>query len=61
MGGIKNQRKNRNYPDCNVVKNSENSQKSPGDLRKLEETCCHLDSRERLLANAGGRNSQITE
>ena len=49
---------NRDYSDYRIAKISQNTETSPGDLKRLEETCCHLDSSGRLLANACVKNSQ---
>ena len=37
-GGIGNQRKNRDYPDYSIAEIGQNTQKSPGDLRRLAVT-----------------------
>ena len=37
-GGIGSQRKNRNDPDCCIVEMGQNTEKSPGDLRRLNVT-----------------------
>ena len=40
-GGLGNKRMREDYPNNSIVQISQNTKKSPGDLRG---TCCHLDS-----------------
>ena len=45
------------HPNDSLIENGQNTKKSPGDLRRLEETCCHSDSSEKPSANADMKNS----
>ena len=38
---LRNQWTTRDHPDNDITKIDQNTEKSPGDLRRLEETCCH--------------------
>ena len=54
--GLGNKRKSRDPPDCSIIKIGQNTE-----YKKLEETCCYLNSSEKLSANAGVKNSQRTK
>ncbi len=41
-----------------LLRRAKNPEKSSGDLRRLEETCCHSDSNEKPSANADLKNSK---
>ena len=49
---------NRDNPDYSIVEIGLKTEKSPGNLKKLEETCCHSGSSERPSANTDVKNSQ---
>ena len=51
----RNQRTGRDHPDYSIVKIGQNTEKSPGDLRK---TFCHSNYSEKLSANVGVKNSE---
>ena len=57
-GGFGNKKTRENHPNYSIIKIGQNFEKSPGDLRRLEETCSHSNFREKPLANAGMKNSQ---
>ena len=40
-GGFGGWRMSGNHPIYSIIENSRNTEKSPGDLSRLEETCCH--------------------
>ena len=46
------------HPNYSIVENNQNTEKSLGDLRRLEETCCHSSYNERPSAKADVKNSQ---
>ena len=53
-----NKKTNRDHPDYSIIKIGQNTEKSPGDLRRLTNARCHSNSgKQKLLANAGGKNS----
>ena len=48
----------RHPPNNRITKIGQNTEKSPGDLRRLEETFYHSNSNERPSAYAGVKNLQ---
>ena len=46
-----------NYQEYSAIKICQNTEKSPGDLRKLEEIFRHLNSNGKPSAHTGGKNS----
>ena len=46
------------HPDYSIIKISQNTEKSPGDLKRLEETWCLLDFSEKQSAKDGVIKSQ---
>ena len=56
--GLESWRTGTDYPNDSITENGQNTEKSPGDLRKLEETCCHSNSSEKPSANTDVRNSK---
>ena len=56
-GGLGN-KTNGDHPNYSIIKISQNTKKSPGDLRRLAVT---QDSSRQLSANTGMKNSQISK
>ena len=46
------------HPNDSIIEDGQNTEKSPGDLRRLEETCYHLNSCGKSSANAVVKNSK---
>ena len=57
-GGIGNKNMSGDHPNYSIIKIGQNTEKSPGDMRRHEETCCHSNCSGRPLANANVKNSQ---
>ena len=56
-GGLGNKRTSGDHPNYGI-KIGQIPEKSPGDLRRLEETCCHSDSSDKSSAITGVKISQ---
>ena len=57
-GRLGNKRASGDCSNDNIIKISQNTEKSPGDLRRLKETCYHPNTGGKPSANAGVKNSQ---
>ena len=53
-GGLGNKRMSGDHPNYSIIEISQNTEK------RLEETCCHTNCSEKLLANTAVKNSQRT-
>ena len=56
-GGLGNKRVSGDHPNYSIVESDQNTEKSPGDLRRLEETCSHSDSSDKLSVKTGVKSS----
>ena len=56
-GGLGNKRTSKDHPKFGVIKIGKDTEKSPGNLRWLEETFCLSDRSEKPSANGGMKNS----
>ena len=55
-GGVRNKRKHRDHPTTSFLRSAKNTEKNPGDLKKI---CCLSNSNVKLSSNAGVKNFQI--
>ena len=55
---LENKRTSGDHPDNNIIKISQNTEKSPGDLRRLDVTQTPV---KKPSANAGVKNSQMSQ
>ena len=57
-GGLRNKGMSGDHPNYCIIEIGQNTEKSPGDLGRLGETCCPSNLSERPSANADVKNSQ---
>ena len=57
-GGLRNKRTSRVHPDYSIIKIGQNTEKSPGDLRKLSVSQTPANTGVKPSANTGVKNSQ---
>ena len=57
-GGFGNEKMSGDHPNYSIVEIGQNTEKSPGDLRRL---ACHSDSSRKPSANADVKNTQINK
>ena len=57
-GRLRNKSTSGDHPKYIIVEIDQNTEKSPGDLRRLA-TCCHSNASERSPANAGAKIQKI--
>ena len=55
-GGLGNKRISGDHPNYSIIEIGQDTEKSPVDVRRLEETCSYLNSSQKPLANAGEKN-----
>ena len=58
-GKLGNKKTKGDHPDNSIIIIGQNTEKSPGDLRRLEETCCHSNSNENPTTNTSVKNFQM--